>query len=107
MKPAEAKEKFKEAGRLYRERDYQSSLDLLDKVDHVFPNDKNITYARAMCLSQLTRFYEAKLLARRLERELEDPRSEELKTKITRRERRSKLKRRNAEEIEVNDDWGF
>lgn len=105
MKSKEAKEKYIEAGKLYRSGDIQEALDTLDMLDHAFPNSDGIMYSRAMCLSLLGRYYEARLLANRLDKEFDDARSAKLKKRITKRERRSKLTSTSPDDIEINDDW--
>lgn len=109
MKKREALDKYKEAGRLYRARQYEECLHLLETIDRAFPGEANVVYARAMVLSKIERFYEARLLANRLEREFDDPRTKSLRERINRRQRRARRRHRDEQspdDIEV-DDWGF
>lgn len=59
MDAATASRKFQESKTFFASGDFQHSLWLLDEVDLAFPNQKNILYARGMCLKNLGRRDEA------------------------------------------------
>ncbi len=83
MRSREARDKFNEADRLYREKQYADALVVLDDLDKEFPDTKNVLYPRAMCLARVGRFDEALDLCRQLKVEFGDPRGEKLMGKVS------------------------
>ncbi|MCC6152460.1 MAG: tetratricopeptide repeat protein [Candidatus Hydrogenedentes bacterium] len=81
-KKTDAREKFKHADQMFREKNYPAALETLDELDKEFPDTKNVIYPRAMCLARVGRFDEALDLCRQLKVEFGDPRGEKLMTKI-------------------------
>jgi len=59
MDAATASKKFQESKVLFASGNFQQSLGMLDEVDRAFPHQKNIVYAKAMCLKNLGRREEA------------------------------------------------
>lgn len=53
MNPDSAKEKFAEAEGLYRAGEFQECLDILDELDHAFPDKKSVMLSRAQCFFKL------------------------------------------------------
>ena len=60
----EATEKFKLADKLYRARQYEEALQVLDELDVHFPGTRHVMFPRARCLSKLDRTTEAMYLLR-------------------------------------------
>ena len=82
-KKTDAKEKFKHADQMFREKNFPAALETLDELDKEFPDTKNVLYPRAMCLARVGRFDEALDLCRQLKVEFGDPRGEKLMAKIS------------------------
>jgi hypothetical protein len=82
-KNTDAREKFKLADKLFREKNYPEALIVLDELDKEFPDTKNVIYPRAMCLARVDRFDEALDLCRQLKVEFGDSRGESLMAKIS------------------------
>jgi hypothetical protein len=82
MRSKEAKAKFVEADRLYKAKQYEAALTVLDELDAQFPETRNIIYPRAMCLARLGKFDKALDLCQQLKVEFGDPRGESLTKKI-------------------------
>ena len=59
MEAKQAKKRFREADRLYQEGEFAEALDLLDELEHAFPNDRHVMFPRARCLGALGRTAEA------------------------------------------------
>ncbi|MDZ4859084.1 MAG: thioredoxin family protein [Candidatus Hydrogenedentes bacterium] len=83
MHTKEARNKFREADQLFREKKFPEALAVLDDLDKEFPDTKNVLYPRAMCLARVGRFEEALELCRQLKVEFGDPRGEKLMGKIS------------------------
>lgn len=79
----EAREKFKKADQLFREKNFSAALVVLDELDKEFPDTKNVLYPRAMCLARVGRYDEALDLCRQLKVEFGDPRGEKLMARIS------------------------
>jgi hypothetical protein len=82
-KKTDARDKFKHADQMFREKNFPAALETLDELDKEFPDTKNVIYPRAMCLARVGRFDEALDLCRQLKVEFGDPRGETLMTKIS------------------------
>lgn len=82
-KKTDAREKFKHADQMFREKNYPAALEALDELDKEFPDTRNVIYPRAMCLARVGRFNEALDLCRQLKVEFGDPRGEKLMAKIS------------------------
>ncbi|NUM52180.1 MAG: hypothetical protein HUU46_00925 [Candidatus Hydrogenedentes bacterium] len=81
-KKTDAREKFKQADQLFRDKRFPEALTVLDELDKQFPDTKNVIYPRAMCLARVGRYDEALDLCRQLKVEFGDPRGEKLMGKI-------------------------
>lgn len=79
----EAREKFRKADQLFREKNFSAALVVLDELDKEFPDTKNVLYPRAMCLARVGRYDEALDLCRQLKVEFGDLRGEKLMAKIS------------------------
>lgn len=87
MTKAEAEKKFNDADRLYREEKYGEALVLLNELDRTFPNDRNIMYPRARCLSKMDRYEEALDLCNQLILMHNHDRAQDLKSRILERDK--------------------
>ena len=77
-------QKYDEARRLFGEEQYDASLRLLDELNRVTPNHKDILFARAQCLAKCGKTSEAKMICEHLSSALGDPRGDELKEELGR-----------------------
>lgn len=82
MRNKDAKLKFDEADRLYREGKCGEALELLNELDAAFPNDRKIMFPRARCLAKLYRGDEAVALCDRLIDEFQYDKARELKARV-------------------------
>ena len=87
MTKAEAEKKFADADRLYREEKFGEALVLLNELDRTFPNDRNIMYPRARCLSKMDRYEEALDLCNQLILMHNHDRAQDLKSRILERDK--------------------
>lgn len=87
MTKAEAEKKFADADLFYREDRYTEALALLDDLDRAYPNDRNIMYPRARCLSKMDRHDEALELCNQLILTHQHDRAQELKSRILERDK--------------------
>jgi len=77
-----AKEKFREADRLFNERQYAKALEILSELDRTYPNQRAVLFPMARCLAGLRRLSEAIDLADRIARDFEYGPAAELKTRL-------------------------
>ena len=107
MDQEEAKQKFQEAEKLRSEGRDAEALAILDALDQIFPNNKNILFARGLSLAQVGRDAEAKEIADKLGTVFNDPRATEIKAMISHRnERAQKDKGRSGKtEPGVSQTW--
>lgn len=66
MIPREVKERYHEAQRLWLQQQPAETLAVLEEIERMLPEHPEVMLARAKCLLELDRIYEAKLLANRL-----------------------------------------
>lgn len=85
MSQNDALARFREADRLFRVERYAEALYILDELDRVYPNTKNVMYPRACCLEKLGRTDEADVLCDALIAQYNLPRAVELKRQIAAR----------------------
>lgn len=83
MDKATAKEKHRQAKRLYGEKRYAEALAVLDELDRAFPDERNVLYPRARCLAKMGRREQALALCEQLVMDFGDPRAARLKSKLT------------------------
>ena len=86
MDGREATEKFKLAKQLYAGKRHSEALRVLDELDAAYPNQKNVLYAKALCLSALNRSDEAHSLCMQIIAVFDDPKAKQLKQKLEPRE---------------------
>ena len=55
MDKATAEKRFQESNRLFRNKQYDASLKLLDELDTFFPNNRRIRFAKAKCYGAMGR----------------------------------------------------
>lgn len=55
----EAERLFQQADQFYREQRYTESLEILDRLDRIYPNRHRVLFPRARCLAKLGRFDDA------------------------------------------------
>ena len=77
-----ARRRYKEADALYRRRDYAGALAILDEIDESLPPMKSLLFVRALCLARLRRKTEAIEACRKLSTLFDDPRADELRTRL-------------------------
>ncbi|MCC6486509.1 MAG: tetratricopeptide repeat protein [Candidatus Hydrogenedentes bacterium] len=82
MNSSEAEQKYKQSRDLYRQQLYAESLRLLDELDVIHPNNRNILFARAKCLEHLGRPSQAIEICDRLEILFGDARATALKRQL-------------------------
>ncbi len=82
MESAEARERFRQAVSLYREKRYGACLVILDELDASFPYTREVMYARALCLASLKRLEESQTLCDYLISALNDKQAEELRDRL-------------------------
>jgi len=63
MNSESAKQRFQEANRLFKNRQYEKALELLQQLNREFPNTENIMYAAALSLEKLGSIDEANISA--------------------------------------------
>ena len=78
MNSESAKQRFQEANRLFKNRQYEKALELLQQLNREFPNTENIMYAAALSLEKLGSIDEAKYLCHSMIRNFESVRAQEL-----------------------------
>lgn len=66
MDKEDARDLFKNADRMFKAGDFVASLELLNRLDREFPNERHIMYPRARCLAALGRTSEAMALCEQL-----------------------------------------
>ena len=66
MIPHDVSRRYREAQRLWRRRQVAATLVILDEIEHLLPDHPEVMLARAKCLLEVNRAYEARLLANRL-----------------------------------------
>lgn len=66
MRRDEAQQLFLEASQLYQEGQYAAALEVLERLNHVFPNNEGILLSQAHCLAHLFRTVEAIKLCDRI-----------------------------------------
>ena len=66
MGKRDALAKFREADELYRTKEYERALVVLNELDEKYPNQKNVLFPKARCLYQLRRLNEALEICREL-----------------------------------------
>lgn len=81
MDNAETKARYQEAWRLYQGKRYDQALAILDKLSQAAPQDRDVTYARALTLAALGQANAARDVCDYLSNVLGDPRGEQLKAK--------------------------
>jgi len=81
MDAQEASRSFKQAEALYANGRHEEALQILDKLNQNFPNNKNILYPIALCLATLNRNEEASAVCGTLEA-LNDPRAQAVRAKL-------------------------
>ena len=59
MNTAEAQREFRKAVELYRQKQFQESLAVLELVETAFPSNKHLTWQKVLCLAAMSRFDEA------------------------------------------------
>ena len=82
MESTEAKRKCRLASSLCGNGKNDEALPLLDELSDTFPHNKDILFARGLCLSALKRFDEARVVAEKLEIVFSDPRGAQLKAEV-------------------------
>lgn len=82
MNREDAKEKFREADRLFNGREYTKALEILAELDRTYPNQRAILFPMARCLAGLRRLSEAIDLADRIYRNFEYQPAKELKERL-------------------------
>lgn len=82
MDAQQATRGFKQAEALYANGRHEEALQILQKLDQAFPNNKNILYPKALCLAALNRHDEAAAACDTLDA-LNDPRGQAVRQKLT------------------------
>lgn len=82
MNRDDAKEKFRQADRLFNERQYAPALEILAELDRMYPNQRAVLYPMARCLAGLRRLSEAIDLAERIARDFDYVPAKELKERL-------------------------
>lgn len=81
------REQYKRADQLFKEGKYAESLQILDQLDQAVPNNKNISYARAMSLAKLNRRDEALAVCEFLIKNFGDPKAVKLQQSLQSQQR--------------------
>jgi len=84
MDSATIREKYATAQGLFGEGKFREALEILDELNQVFPNQKDLLYSRALCLHKLGKTSEAALICDHLSQVLSDPRGSALKEEMGR-----------------------
>ena len=66
MEKSDAERLFKEADALYRTRNYERALPILETLNDCFPHTPRLMYPLARCLAHLGRHYEANVICEAL-----------------------------------------
>lgn len=82
MDSVEARQKYELASTLYLGDKNDEALPLLDELAEAFPANKDILYARGLCLAALERYDEARAIAEQLDIVFGDPRGATLKSRV-------------------------
>ena len=75
---------WQQAVTMYREKKYVDALSILENLEKLAPQDKNILFHKTLCLAALHRFDEAQALCLQLKGQFSDSRVEELEQWINR-----------------------
>lgn len=75
---------WQQAVTMYREKKYSDALSILENLEKLSPQDKNILFQKALCLAALRRFDETQALCLKLKGQFTDARVEELEQWINR-----------------------
>ncbi|MCH7958813.1 MAG: tetratricopeptide repeat protein [Candidatus Hydrogenedentes bacterium] len=89
MNSKDAQNIYRKATDLYREQRYEEAIVHFDRLFEVYPDRKEIVYARARCLAALGRVDDAMDLCLHLSTHLGDARGEALASRLARRQRKS------------------
>ena len=73
---------FREADRLYRREKYLTALEILEELDGLFPDDRNVLFPKARCLAKLERMDEAYDLCEEIIEKFDYARAHELRALI-------------------------
>jgi len=79
---AESQQLFKHADALYQQGQYGQAIQVLEKLNKAFPNEKNILYPAALCCEKLGRKQVALSLCQQLIDLFNDPRAAELQARL-------------------------
>ncbi len=82
MNRDDAKEKFREADRLFNAREYAKALEILADLDRTYPNQRAVLFPMARCLGGLRRLSEAIDLADRIYRDFEYQPAKDLRERL-------------------------
>lgn len=82
MTGQEATDLFKESQRLFDNGLYHEAMRILTRLNHFYPNSKNVLFPMAMCLEKLNHTGEALDICGRLIAQFDDRRAHEMKTRL-------------------------
>jgi tetratricopeptide (TPR) repeat protein len=80
----DVRQKFQQSKALFAQKRYPEALILLDELNTLFPNERHIMYARAMCLAELQRPLEAMQICEQAVAMHNDQKSRELLDRLRR-----------------------
>lgn len=84
MRRRDVRQKFQQSKALFAQKRYPEALILLDELNTLFPNERHIMYARAMCLAELQRPLEAMQICEQAVAMHNDQKSRELLDRLRR-----------------------
>ena len=69
MDRSDARVRFQDADRLFQSKQYAAAIEILQDLNHSFPDERHILYPIARCLTGMKRYADARDIAERLVRE--------------------------------------
>lgn len=82
MEKWKAKRDFAAADDLFQRKKYNEALEVLNRLNREYPNNRRVMMPRALCLAEMGRYHEAATLCEQILAEQEYPRARRLLTKL-------------------------
>ena len=82
MEKWKAKRDFAAADELFQSKKYNDALEILNRLNREFPNNRRVMMPRALCLAEIGRYHEAATLCEQILSEQDYPRARRLLKKL-------------------------